>query len=64
MTKRVFPKTLYVKIEADNEENEYFVVDGDMDGLVDQVGPVVKIGTYQLVEVCKAEARVQTTKIK
>lgn len=45
---KAFPKTLYVKTEADSG-TEYFVVDGDAYNLV-EMGQKVKIAVYQLVE--------------
>jgi hypothetical protein len=54
---KLLPKTLYVKIEPD-DESPYFVADESAETLV-EMGSTVQIGTYQLVETAYAEAVVQ-----
>lgn len=59
---KTFPKTLYVKIEAD-DENPYFVADADASVLVEMFQKI-KVAKYQLVEISQAEGVAQFSKAK
>lgn len=47
-----FDKTIYVKIEQDDED-PYYIANESADNLV-EMGETLKIGVYQLVEVVDA----------
>lgn len=55
-----FPKTLYVKIDSD-ADNEWFLADSFVSGLV-TMGERTKIATYQLVEIGEAQGVAQFVK--
>jgi hypothetical protein len=60
MTKQL-PKKLFVKIEkGSSDDDAWFVADAEVENLVD-MGPKIKVGVYQLVEIIHAEAVVQTS---
>jgi len=57
-----FPKSLCVKIEADeNAGTEYFVAAEDIDGLV-EMGEKIPVGVYKLIEIKTVEGVAQVSK--
>jgi hypothetical protein len=55
------PKTLFVKVQPDDDTGGYFVADTDKYGLA-EMGEKIRIGTYQLVGVDDVEVVLKTTK--
>lgn len=59
MPKKKFPKTLYVKHDASEDGESYFLASTDATELADQYGDDVDVGVYELTRTSKIKTKIE-----